>query len=196
MNYTAVVLILSFLLLFLLLGKNFLRKSFVWKNKNADWKHQSSAADDSSCTDTQLHGADLKLLGNPGYSCRGVSVSASARVAHLFSTWLKRDPLVQGMLCFFLLGFRDISLFLVGGCHNLISLAPTVQCSKLPALSWPTILEQATSGSAFLQLCKTLLSFRYSSQGTTPKEQEWWKHDRALPYQHCSSSFCCTLTCT
>lgn len=35
-----------------------------------------------------------------------------------------------------------------------------MQCSNLPALAWP--LERATSWSALLQLCKTLLSFRYS----------------------------------
>lgn len=44
-----------------------------------------------------------------------------------------------------------------------------MQCRELPAPAWTTVLTKATSGSAFLQFCKALLSFRYSLQGTTLK---------------------------
>lgn len=150
--------------MFLLLGKHFLRKIICTEKQEYQVKAPRQCCRWLFLYRHTVPQGRSEVLGNSGCSCRGVL--ASARVTHLFSTCLKSDPLMQGMLCFFLLGFSNISLFLVGGCHNLISLAQTVQCSKLPALAWPTIPEEATSGSAFLQLCKTLLSFRYSLQGT------------------------------
>lgn len=134
-----------------------------------------------------VHVADLRLLGNSGSSCnleyqpqheQLISSAHDWRGIH----WCRE---CRHILSFSLLGFRDISLFLVGDSYNLISLTQTVQCRKLPALVWPTILEEATSGSAFLQLCKAFLSFRYSLQGTT------------LKYSRNSESttrLCCTST--
>lgn len=134
-----------------------------------------------------VHVADLRLLGNSGSSCnleyqpqhkQLISSAHDWRGIH----WCRE---CRHILSFSLLGFRDISLFLVGDCYNLISLTQTVQCRKLPALVWPTILEEATSGSAFLQLCKAFLSFRYSLQGTT------LKHSRN---SESTTRLCCTST--
>lgn len=67
MSYTAVALMLIFLLLFLLLVETFLKEVILVKknkrNESAKRNHRDSAADDTAYTVTQLHRADPRVLG-------------------------------------------------------------------------------------------------------------------------------------
>lgn len=112
--------------------------------------------------------ADPRVLGCFGCSWR---TAAAARVAHLLSTWWKRDQLdreYRYILPFTLLDFRAISLFLVSHHYNLIPLAQTAM-QRPASPSSANCSNKGMDESAFLQVCKALLSFKYSSQGATLK---------------------------